>query len=290
MSTAAWTRRLALPLLVLLGLAGWSGYWLYAQARIELEIERGAQRLQAQGGNFVCEDRQWHGFPLRIVLTCGSVRLEVPGGPVVETARLEAVGHLHDPRRIHARTDRVVVKGAPDWIIEGRNIAVAADSDAPDQLRFSASGEALAFADGLLPAVALDAIEVEGSIDALPRTRSSNLSELLKEAARLGSRVTIDSFKAEMADIALAASGTVELTPEGPTGTLSTTVTNYNEFLADLERRGAISKQAVRASSMLIGLLQGGKKTDGDVTVALRFHQGQVFWGPFAVADIPPLR
>ena len=147
MSTGPWTRRLALPLLLLLGLAGWSGYWLYAQARVAQEIERGAERLQARGGEFVCRDRQWQGFPLRIVLGCGSLRLAVPGGPQVETARLEAWGHLHDPRRITAHTDRIVVEGAPDWTIEGRNIAIAADSDEPDHLRFSASGEALSFAD-----------------------------------------------------------------------------------------------------------------------------------------------
>ena len=268
MSTV-WIRRLALPVLLVFGLAGWSGYWVYAQARVEGEIARGVERLQARGGDFVCEDRQWRGFPLRIALVCGRTKLDVPGGPTVETERLEAVGHLHDPRRIVAQSERIVVEGAPNWSIGGRNIAVAADMASSDRLQFSASGEALTFADGLMPAVALDALEVEGSIDGLPRTRSSDFAELLKEAARLGTRVTIDAFAAQMADIRVTASGTVELGPEGPTGTLSTTVTNYDDFMADLERRGVISKQAVRASSMLIGVLQGRKKAAGDVTVAL---------------------
>jgi len=290
MSTV-WFRRLTLPALLVLGLAGWSGYWVYAQARVEKEIERGVERLQARGGDFACEDRQWQGFPLRIALICGRTKLDVPGGPTVETGRLEAVGHLHDPRRIVALSERLVVEGAPNWSIGGRKIAVAADMASSDRLQFSASGEDLTFADGLMPAVALDALEVEGSIDGLPRTRSSDLRALLKEAARLGTRVTIDAFTAQMADIRVTASGTVELGPEGPTGTLSTTVTNYKSFLADLERRGAVSKKAVRASSLMIGLLQGsGSKADGEVTVALRFHEGQVFWGPFAVAEIPPLQ
>jgi hypothetical protein len=101
--------------------------------------------------------------------------------------------------------------------------------------------------------------------------------------------VTIDSFEARTDDIRLTASGTVELTPEGPEGTLSTTVTNYEDFLAELERRGAVSRNAVQASSMVIGFLQGGRKKSGEATVALRFRQGKVFWGPFAVAEIPPL-
>lgn len=291
MSSAVRVRRLALPLLLLLGLAGWSGYWLYTQARIQKEVERGVAQLEARGGKFVCEDRRWLGFPLRIALSCGSVRLDVPGGPAVETAALEAAGHLYNPRRIVARTERMIVEGAPNWSIGGRNIAVAAGSERADRLQFSASGEALTFADGNMPAIALDALAIEGSIEGLPGTRSSDLGALLKEAAQLGTTVVVETFKARMADIQLSASGTVELGPEGPTGTLSTTVTNYDGFLAELERHGAISKKAVRASTMVIGLLQGsGKKTAGEVTVALRFHEGKVFWGPFAVAEIPPLQ
>lgn len=283
-------RLIVLPLAVLLGLAGWSGLWLYAQARMETEIERNVAKLQARGGDFTCKDRDWQGFPLRIALSCGSARLDVPGGPVVEATALEASGELHNPRRIVARSDGIDVAGAATWSIGGRNIAAAVGRNTPDRFEFSASGEDFTFAEAGVPAVALSAIAVEGSIEGLPRTPSSDFTALLKEAARLGSKLTIETFTAQMGDIALTASGTVELSPEGPTGTLSTKVTNYDAFLAELERRGAISKQAIRASSLLIGLLQGDRKAEGEVTVALRFHEGKVYWGPFAVADIPPLR
>ena len=281
-------RLIALPLIVLLGLAGWTGYWLYAQGRMETEIARGVAQLQARGGDFVCEDSAWRGFPLRIALRCGSARLDVPGGPVLEIAALEASGGLHN-RRIVARSDRIAVGSAAAWSIGGRNIAAAAGG-APDRVDFSASGENLTFKDAKMPAVALAEITVQGSIEGLPRTRSSDFTALLKEAARLGSKVTIERFTARMADIALTASGTVALGPEGPTGTLSTRVTNYDALLAELERRGVVSKQAIRASSLLIGLLQGDRKAEGEVTVALRFHEGKVYWGPFAVAEIPPLQ
>jgi hypothetical protein len=282
--------RLALPLLIVLGFAGWSGYWFYAQARVQTEIERGVEHLQARGGDFHCEDRQWRGFPLRIALNCGRIRLDVPGGPLIETARIEAAGHLHSPRRIVAHTEQFAVGGTP-WSFGGRNLAVTADSTRQDRLEFSASGEDLTFADGRMPALAIDALQVEGWIAGLPRTAASDFAALLREAARLGSRVSIETFRAQMAGLEFSASGTVELGPEGPTGTLTTTVSDYKEFLADLERRGAISRKAVRASAMMIGLLQRGRKTaDGEATLALRFHEGQVFWGPFAVAEIPPLQ
>jgi hypothetical protein len=277
-----------LALLVVLALVGWSGYWLFAQTRAEHEIERHVASLQARGGDFACAGRQWRGFPLRLALVCEGARIEFPGGPQVETAKLEAVGHLYDPRQVVAFTDRISLEGSPNWSGSGRNIDVAAKLATLDRLEFSASGEALAFANGRMPAVALDALAVEGSLDNLPRGRQRNFAALLREAARLGSRVTIDRFEARMADIEVTASGSVAFGPEGPTGTLETTVSNYAQVLDDLERRGVISRQAARGSTMVLGFLQG-KKSDDEMTVSLRFHEGQVFWGPFVVAEIPPL-
>lgn len=329
MPSGYWFRRMALPFVLVFGLAGWSAYWVYAQDRVEAEIDREAAQLRASGGSFACADRQWAGFPLRIALSCGATRLDVPDGPVVEIASLQSSSHLHTPRQIDTvadgptrvrletgetltldhtpariglvaaddepqgslSVDRVDVQADAGWSFGGRNVALAAGVKAPERLEFSASGDALTFADPRMPAVRLEALEVSGWVDGAPRTLSKDLRTLLEAAARQGSRVTIETFTAQLADVALTASGTVELTPEGPTGSLSTTVSNYKAFLADLERRGVISKKAGRASAMVIGLLQGGRKDeDGEVTVDLRFHEGQVFWGPFAVAEIPPLQ
>ncbi|MFW6076864.1 MAG: DUF2125 domain-containing protein, partial [Hyphomicrobiales bacterium] len=281
-------RRLALPLLVVLGLLGWSGYWVYAQARAEQEVDQQVALLQARGGEFVCQNRQWQGFPLRLELTCADARLDLPDGPVIETEGIEATSHLYDPRRIIARSDGFIVEGAPDWSLDGRNVDVTATVEQADRFAFSASVEDLSFADGRMPAIAVDGLEIEGRAANLPRRPASDLRAFLREAARLGSEVTIDRFEARMADIRFTATGTVELGPEGPTGSLSTTVSDYKAFLADLERRGVVSRKVVGASAMMIGLLQG-KKTDGEMTLALRFHEGKVFWGPFAVAEIPPL-
>ena len=277
-----------LAVLVVLALAGWSGYWLFAQTRAEHEIERQVANLQARGGDFACADRQWQGFPLRLELVCDGARIEFLGGPEVETGRVEAVSQLYDPREVVARPDRISLEGSPGWSAEARNLDIAINRATLDRLEFIASGEALAFANGRMPAFALDALEVEGSVDKLPRGSQEDFAALLREAARLGSRVTIDRFEANMADVQVTASGSVELGPEGPTGTLETTVSDYAQVLHDLERRSVISKQAARGSSMVLGFLQG-KKTDGEMTVSLRFHEGQVFWGPFVVAEIPPL-
>jgi hypothetical protein len=278
----------SLALLVAVALAGWSGYWVFAQTRAESEMERQVARLQARGGDFACTDRQWQGFPLRLELVCENTRIAFPGGTEVETAKLEAVGHLYDPRQIVAHTGRISLEGAPGWAAEARNIDVLAKLSTLDRLEFSASGEALGFASGRMPAVAVDALEVEGSVENPPRGRQQDLAALLREAARLGSRVTIDRFAARLADIEVTASGSVAFGPEGPTGTLETTVSDYGRVLDDLERRGLISKQAARGSTMVLGFLQG-KTSDGEMTVSLRFHDNQVFWGPFVVAEIPPL-
>jgi hypothetical protein len=275
-------------LLVVLVLTGLSGYWYFAQARAENEIDRQVAALQARGGDFACADRQWQGFPLRLELVCDGARIAFPGGPEVETSKLEATGHLYDPRQIVASTDRISLTGSPNWSAGARNIDVAAKLVTLDRLEFSASGETLGFGNGRMPAIAVDALEVEGSLDNPPRGRQDDFAALLREAARLGSRVTIDRFEASMADIDVTASGSVAFGPQGPTGTLETTVSNYAQVLDDLERRGLISQQAARGSTMVLGFLQG-KTSDGEMTVSLRFHEGQVFWGPFVVAEIPPL-
>jgi hypothetical protein len=275
-------------LLVVLVLTGWSGYWFFAQTRAEHEIERqvaACRRAAAtspaptgSGGDSRCASHWSATAP-------GS---RFPAARRSRPQRLEAIGHLYDPRQVVAYTDRISLEGSPDWSAGARNIDVAAKLATLDRLEFSASGEALAFANGRMPAVAVDALEVEGSLDNPPRGRQEDLAALLREAARLGSRVTIDRFEARMADIDVTASGSVAFGPEGPTGTLETTVSNYAQVLADLERRGVISRQAARGSTMVLGFLQG-KKSDDEMTVSLRFHEGQVFWGPFVVAEIPPL-
>jgi hypothetical protein len=321
--------RLRLPLLLGLGVAGlWSGYWLYAQAQIQNEVEREVAHLQALGGDFVCEDRQWSGFPLRIALSCGATKVVLPDGPTIETASVEAAGQLHNlryivttasgptfirldtgdtlaiehtPARIGFYTpadggpqtslaaEQMVMDGPRGWSFRGRNINLTAGSETPDRLQFSAGGEALSLAGFGTPVIALEALHVEGALEGMPDAPLSDLQALLGEAARLGTRVTIDTFNAQMADVQITALGTIELSPDGPTGTLSTTVSNYGELLADLEQRGVVSKRAVRASRMVAGLLGGRRQADDTVTLALRFHEGQVFWGPFAVAEIPPI-
>lgn len=288
MTSAFRLRLLILPLLVLVVLAGWTGYWFYAQARAESELDRAAARLGAQGGAFDCSDRQWQGFPLRLTMTCDGTRLDLPGGPLVEIEDLQATAHLYDPRRVVVRSNEIAVDAGEGRIVRGRDIAVIARLIDRDRLEFSAAGKDLNFADGRMPEIAVDLIEVEGTVENLPDSRPGDLGTLLREAAQVGSQVTIERFEAQMEDIRLTASGTVELTPDGPEGTLSTTVTNYDAFLAELERRGAVSTNAVQASSMVLGFLQGGRKKSGEATVALRFRQGKVFWGPFALAEIPP--
>lgn len=242
---------------------------------------------------------------LRYIITIA----EGPSRVRLDTGEIIAVDHtparvgltmVDDGRpRTSLAAEQIAVQAEPKWSFVGRNIVVAASggndggngSGDPEQLQFSASGEALTLAVGSALPVALEALKLEGWVEAPPNTLAGDLKSILHDAARLGSRVTIETFTARMGNVDIAASGTVGLGPEGPTGTLATTVSNYREFLADLEGRGVVSKRAVRASSMVIGLLQGGGRgADGEVKIALRFHEGQVFWGPFAVAEIPPLQ
>lgn len=198
-------------------------------------------------------------------------------------------------REASLMAEEIASADAAGWALGGRNISLSGRltaASSPARLEFTAKVDDLTVAGRGLETISIDEFEVAGRIEDVPAIVSSDPATLLGEAVRRGSRITVDSLTARIADVRLAASGTVELSPDGhPTGTLATTVSNLKGFLGRLEQRGLISRKAARASLMMIGLLQGGAKgPEGEARVNLRFHNGRVLWGPFILAEHPPLR
>lgn len=328
MPSRSW-RPALLAVLVVAGLAAtWSAFWYVTRHQIEAEIARQQAVVQSRGGDFECAERAWSGFPLRVTLRCQRTVFAVLDGPVITLAGLELSsvlyrpGHVvavagaptrvepqgdeaatvdHTPLRIElnvrpgsepsgrAAIETMGVSTPAGWSFTGRRIAVEAAGLGPDRLAFSASGQDLTLDHGTARLVALDALSVRGRLEDLPDVPAVDPKALIAAAVRQGSQVTIESFDARLASVVLTASGSVRLAASGPTGTVTTTVSNLDAFLRDLEQRGLISRQAAQAAALVIGLLQRNRD-DGAVTVDLRLHEGRVFWGPFAIAEIPPLQ
>lgn len=198
-------------------------------------------------------------------------------------------------REVSLIAEEIILADAAGWALGGRNISLSGRlsvASPPATLAVAAKGRDLTVGGRRLASIAIDEFEVAARIEEVPAIVSSDPGTLLREAIRRGLRITVDRLSARIADIRLGASGTVELSPDGhPNGTLATTVSNLKGFLDGLEQRGLISRKAARASLMMIGLLQGGaKRPEGEARVNLRFHNGRVLWGPFVLAELPPLR
>jgi hypothetical protein len=83
--------------------AAWSGFWLYASARIDGEVTAFLAREAEKGRVITCSDRRSGGFPFRIELRCADPRLEVTrddGSFGVAASRLLAVAQIYQPNHI----------------------------------------------------------------------------------------------------------------------------------------------------------------------------------------------
>ena len=73
-------------LLVLLLMAGWSIYWLFASAAARNASEAARLRLAGDGIRLDCSKEEWGGFPFRFEFTCDGPRLTSSQGTLSANA------------------------------------------------------------------------------------------------------------------------------------------------------------------------------------------------------------
>jgi hypothetical protein len=86
-------RRLGLYLpfaLLLVAVAVWSGFWLWAQGELARRLDAASARLAVQGYQVAWKDRRIGGYPFRMDVTLSDVRAREPGGWALSAPRLEA--------------------------------------------------------------------------------------------------------------------------------------------------------------------------------------------------------
>jgi hypothetical protein len=146
-SRRLWLIVAPLVLLALLA-AAWSALWVYAQGRVEAEIDRALARESGAGRNITCAERTVAGFPLRIEVSCAKPLFAQSRGRAIEVTgeRLTAVAEVWQPR--HVRFDILGPVRVAEPGPGGREIALAAftagravavhDSDGRHQLQVTA--------------------------------------------------------------------------------------------------------------------------------------------------------
>ena len=307
---------------VLILFAAWSGYWLFAFNLAQQEVAARRAALAAQGTTLTCLDESWSGYPFRIEFACrapvfDSVALEP--AVTVRASALLIVAQAYNPSSIVALIDGPTsVKASDGSIIEaGHGRAIASFRDAGGDcgrlalevpaLKVSGVAEASLVAvyfrcRGGQADIAVNGrdLTIYGTVEApvrldtasfdvaAPRSLFSQSKPLLT-AALTGARAEIRSAQIARNGVVVKGNGWIGLDPEGrPAGTIATETNDIDGLLREASRYHPISdadRVTLKTVLGLIGSSASGTEAKADFTA----KNGELYWGPFKLADLPPL-
>jgi hypothetical protein len=93
-------RRLGLYLpfvLLLLAVAGWTGFWLWARGEARVRMDAAVAELRQAGYQVSWKERGIGGYPFRLNVTLSDARLREPSGWALEAPKLEGEAFMHAP-------------------------------------------------------------------------------------------------------------------------------------------------------------------------------------------------
>lgn len=283
---------------VLLLLAGWSIFWLYASAAARNASDAARQRLAADGIRLDCAGENWGGYPFRFEFTCDSPRLTTPEG-LASATRLAAVAQAYNPGHIVLLIDgpasaQGVSQSFDMW--QGRALVSLLVKDGkvarfsaeiPDPVikdRFTAGK---LFIHGRAPPDGLPELAISAEALRVTIPEQGNLS--LDEAAAVvspseGRSLEISSVSLRQGDIKLWGKGRIGLDDRNRlSGKIATATNDLDGLLqaaAPLLRMNDKDRAALR---LVLGLF--GKEMKADMI----FRDGDLYWGPLQLGELTPL-
>jgi hypothetical protein len=307
---------------VLLLFAAWSGYWFFAFEMAKSEAASRREALARQGTSLSCTDEGWSGYPFRIEFACRApvFNTKVDEHDVtVRAASLLIVAQAYNPSRIVALLDGPTSIRASDgsFVEAGHDRAVASfHSMGTECGRFSIEIPALTVS-GVVEAsimafhlrcrdhaanIAINARDLTvygmpqgplrldaASFDAeAPRSLLANSQPLLN-ASVTGARVEI--LSAEIARNAVSVKGKGWLGFDEDrrlAGTIATETNDIDGLLEEANRYHPLSQPDRTALKTLLGLIDNSA-TDRQAKADFIAKDGELYWGPFKLADLPPL-
>jgi hypothetical protein len=303
-----------LLLVILLG-AVWSLYWLFVFNQAKDIVAQARADLATQGATLACAQESWGGYPFRIEFACAGAEATVktPARTMNFKAKdvaavmmaynfrhvlafvdgpseLNGVGVSHNPARISLET---APDGAFDIAGEAPNVVVASAAGPleAEMLRLFArrkdgSLDLAANADRLTVAgTALDRAEFTGATPAA----ILDAPDPVAAAAKTGQPFTLAEAKVTKGDVAITAKGAIHLDPEKrPAGKITTGTNDIDKLLAELAPKLQLSDENVAAAKSMLAILatDPNSKTRSADLIA---QNGELYWGPFKLTDLPPL-
>jgi hypothetical protein len=301
-----WHMFYPLLLVIVLGI-GWSIYWLFAFNGMKDALAQARVDLSAQGSTLACERETWGGYPFRIELTCENAGVSTQGRKV-KAARVFAVMMAYDLSHVLAevegptRIDDVEIAHAPARLSFDAHRAGGFDASAevPEAAAAGVSAKqlrALARSKGGTLDFAADAQELIGQgvtlkqIQLVGSTPAAILEapDPLAEAARSGQALDITKAEATAGDVVLSATGQLRIDPARRlAGKVTAEVSDIDKFLgvaAPLLRLDDGTRAGLASMLAILAKDSASKRRSADLIA----KDGELYFGPFKLAQLPPI-
>jgi hypothetical protein len=307
---------------VLLLFAAWSGYWLFAfeLAKSEAASRRGT--LARQGNSLSCMDEHWGGYPFRIEFACRAPVFDTKIQEHNITARASAlliVAQAYNPSSIAVLLDGPTSIKATDgsFLEAGHDRAIASYHYTGTECgRFSIEIPALTVS-GVVEAslmalhlrcrdsaanIAINArdLTVYGMVQGPLRLDAASFdvaaphslfaqSRPLLNASVTGTRAEILSAEIARNGVVVKGKGWLGIDKERRlVGKLVTETNDIDGLLGEANRYHPLSEPDRTALKTLLGLIDNSA-TDKQAKADFIAKDGELYWGPFKLADLPPL-
>lgn len=307
---------------VLLLFAAWSGYWVFALNLAQQEAVNRRAALAAKGTTLTCLDEGWSGYPFRIEFACRAPVLDTKieqHDVTVRASALLIVAQAYNPSSIVALLDGPTsIRATGGSFLEaGHDRAIASFHYTGAECgRFAIEIPALKVS-GVVEAslmtlhlrcrenganIAIKARDatvygtVEGpvrldaaSFDVVAPRSLFALSRPLLNASVSGARAEILSAEIARNGVIVKGKGWLGLDPSKRLiGTIATETNDIDGLLGEANRYHPLSETDRTALKTLLGLIDSSA-TDKQAKADFIAKDGELYWGPFKLADLPPL-
>lgn len=292
--------RMFLPLGVMLLLSAlWSGYWVIAVSLIKDRVQSQRQSLAERGTELLCATESWGGFPFRFAFTCMVPVFRV-NDTLLQAQQLDVIAQAYNPWHILA-----LVKGPTEVTSPSRLALSISHSSARASIRFRSEPEPEVSVEipnldaaGCLTAkkmlvhlrpepgsshgIALSAAAFNFQPDGRPPLPLDSIQFVgtLSPALELG----VKALELSQGAVIYKGAGTIGLDSQRRiSGQLNTETNDLDGLLAILNPHVAMTEQQWRGVTAMLRLL--GQNARADIIA----RNGELFIGPFKVADLAPL-
>ncbi len=307
---------------VLLLFAAWSGYWLFAFELAKSEAASRREALARQGTRLSCMDESWGGYPFRIEFACRAPVFDTKIQEHIVTSRASAlliVAQAYNPSSIVAILDGPTSIKATDGSFLEANHDRAIASFRYSEMgcgRFAIEIPALKVS-GVVEAsfltfhlrcrgnranIAINArdLAVYGTIQGLLRLDAASFdveaphslfaqSKPLLNASVMGTRAEILSAEIVRNGVVVKGKGWLGIDKERRlVGKIATETNDIDGLLGEANRYHPLSEPDRTALKTLLGLIDNSA-TDKQAKADFIAKDGELYWGPFKLADLPPL-